>query len=280
MGDNKSSDKQNLARATVGCVCTLCSADETVSFGGKTYEPKFSSLYFRFTLLRGFPSATLYGTAAHPASIEKSYRDLVHAPVSYEHQIALYNSTATHDQIIGSIIDVSFPQAPNGGWKIRRDKERAPAVTGIGALHIAAEKSKTVMDRYERTKKMACSMEAFWDLDNCGYCLALGGAKPEFAAFTPADMADAGFEYCPHAVAPPLLKSVWDHKKGRVVASYKSRKVTVLMAGLDGQFNLAGIGIVSFGAEPGATILDFGESEKSLNAAPQRHTFTGTGGLV
>jgi hypothetical protein len=230
-------------------------ATDTITFKGQTYTPDATKAFFTFALCHAFPNTNQHGSGLHPNVIAKSFKSLQYAGADLEHKVAAYHKGQGGDAYVGAILDVHFPS--DGDLTVNPDPAKAPGINGVAVIwKQSAGLAKLVDEQLAGTHKYSVSIEAIWDLDQCGFAVqVIPGTPLEFAAMTPPDIAAAGYEYCPYDKAPPLLRACYSINQRRVMARYGGRKVAVLMGGLDSPVALAGVGIVRYPAEKEAKIL-------------------------
>lgn len=249
----------------VSLALQLCGEDG-LKFGEQTFVPDMTKGYFQFEFSHAFPVATVYQTGLMPGVIAKSFGSLLHQNINFEHQLASYHEDRdVRDRVIGSVVAVSFPKEPYGGWQVNLDAGKSPGISGVGVVYKQTQGMAGVLgDHLTGRRKYTVSMEVLYpfmpgdDNENpsraAGFAVALNGKDPKFD-FTPADLLKAGYEYIPAAKAPAELIATFSKKKNRVVAQWNSRKVYVLMGGLSDPVHYAGTGVVQFGAEAPAKII-------------------------
>lgn len=102
------------------------------AFASQNFESNDWRSFVEFDICHSLPvtaqpaSGTGNITAFHPASLAVSYRELLYQQVNIEHLVKHHDpKNITHDRIIGCIVATSFPNEPEGGWKIPADKGSA-----------------------------------------------------------------------------------------------------------------------------------------------------------
>lgn len=241
---------------------TTLGAGEVIDFNGRKYYPDLSKAYFVFQMARGFPSVTAYGTGFHPNVVASHFRSLLHQNINREHRMAIHTDGKQPDAIIGSIVDVDFPNGSN--WQVQKDINKAPIITGVGALFKNAVGLRTIVGEHQTSRhKYAVSMECDWLLNESGILVERRGEKPTLASKTPPDLWEAGWEYIDYTEAPEELKASFSVKRNRVVGPYKGRAVRVLMGGLDKPIHFSGMAVVRYGAEPSAGIMRLAASDET-----------------
>jgi hypothetical protein len=107
-------------------------------------------------------------------------------------------------------------------------------------------------------------MEVLWDLDSCGFSVAMDGKRQTPGWNTPNDFLAAGWEYVPFLQAPAALQGCYSTKASRITKLYQGRRVIVLMGGLDSPVHYSGLGLVKHGAEREASITNMSASSREF----------------
>jgi hypothetical protein len=249
-------DKEIRLKSQLDCVLTLCGKDG-LEFGGQTYVPDGTSLYFTFDVSRSLPMVTEAGQSLFPSVIGRSYQSLRNKKIDFDHAIASFHPGKNiSDRIIGAILDVQYPNAPSDGWRVQRDIDKAPGIHGLGVVwKEASGVAESFGKHLGGVKTLTVSMECLWDLHVSGFCIALAGGKPVLGKdTTPADVIAADWEYVPYVSAPSELKACYSTQSNRIVRTWHGRKVAIMIGGVTGTVLYAGLGIVGFGAEHTAKI--------------------------
>jgi hypothetical protein len=259
---------QTLATRVFGTIA-LCS--NVIELAGERFTPDASKAYAEFTLARGFPVITAYGTCLHPGTVANSFASMKHQVLDYDHRIKAYNprkndgskedeGRIARDHIIGTIVAVDFPRAPLGGWKVGFDKETAPAIHGVAVIHKQAEKVPQILGEHLGGRhKWSVSLEMEHQFLQGGFVVGdRAKAKPAqqslMAADTPPELAAGGFGYVTVENAPAALLDCFDLGKRRVVGAWQGLPVSFMQGGLNGDVHFMGAGIVRYGAEREAEI--------------------------
>ena len=102
------------------------------AFASQNFKANDWRSFVEFDICHSLPvtaqpaSGTGNVTAFHPASLAVSYRELLYQQVNIEHLVKHHDpQNITHDRIIGCIVATSFPNEPEGGWKVPADKGSA-----------------------------------------------------------------------------------------------------------------------------------------------------------
>lgn len=231
----------------------------------QVFTPDDTRGFFRFDLAHGFPKgATVYGTALHPTVTGNSWPSLYGQNVNYEHRVKAYHpkDSSVDDRILGSVMAVTYPKTPSRGWRISDTSEVVPAISGVASFaKLATAISKMIGEHKGGRHQWTVSMEVRYDYTKSGFMVALNGAK-KASSGTPDDVAQAGFEWLPWSESPTDLQSCFSIEKNRMVKKYKNRQAWMMMGGIDGKVNFCGVGIVKYGAEPTAKILQMAASQE------------------
>ncbi len=247
----------------------LCSSMNPIIFKNydgreMTFTPDGTIGYFEFDYSFGFPVRNFFKTGIHPNVIASCFQTAMNKYLNYEHQMKCYDQDRD-DRIIGHIVAVNFPSAPNSdGWKIQADESKVPFVSGVAAFYKKSQGLNRILGEHVTGKhKWAVSMEVDWSFDeDCGFAVSLNsgarGTPKSFLApifdFSPEDFLKSGWEYIPYGKAPAELRATFSIKKNKVMAQWKGREVVVLMGGLNNPIEYAGLALVRAGAEKPAKI--------------------------
>ncbi len=241
---------------------TFCqSTTEAIEIAGQKLVPDETKGYIEFRFSHSLPVVNAYGQALHPNVIGMSYNSLLHQPLDYEHQLVAYNKEKIHhDKILGSVVAVEFPRAPMGGWRVPTNPGEAPAIRAAASFAKLARGMDTVMGKHLSGRhQFTVSMEVQYAFKDCAFAVSLNGGKPKFD--TPDDMVKAGFEYIPWIQAEDDLLGCFSPTRNRIISEWKGRKVIQLMGGIDKPVHYSGVGIVQYGAEKPAEILQMAASK-------------------
>ena len=250
---------------------TLALCGEVIELGGQRFIPDQTKAYAEFTLARGFPVVTAYGTCVHAGMVANSYQSMLHQVLDYDHRVKAYNpkkndgtkadeAGIVRDHIIGSVVAVEYPRTPIGGWQLTPDRESAPAIRGVAVIHKQAEQVPKILGEHLGGRhKWTVSLEMDYQLIESGFVVAnRAAATPAqealMAAGTPPDFTSAGYGYVPVTEAPQDLLNCFSLKTRRVTATWQGLTVTLMQGGLNGEAHFMGVGIVRYGAEREAEI--------------------------
>ena len=244
---------------------TVALNSAALELNGQTFTPDATKAYASFTLARGFPVLTAYGTCVHPATVANSFQSMEHQLVDYDHQLKCYGNDKKpirDDNIIGTVVAVDFPRTPLGGWKLGRDKAQAPALHGIMVIHKKAAKVQQVLGEHLTGKhKWTVSMEMEYGLAHSGFVVSdRAAATPEQEALmseqTPRELTDLGLGYVALEGAPDSLTQCFSLPNRKIVAAWGQLPVALMQGGLAGEVHFGGVGIVRYGAEREAEIQE------------------------
>ena len=262
--------KNEILKARLFGQIALC-GESVIELAGQKFTPDQSKAYAKFTLARGFPVVTAYGTCLHAGTVANSYASMLHQVLDYDHKIRAYNpkkndgskedeNKIARDHVIGTIVAVDFPRAPMGGWKLGFDKEKAPAIEGVAVIHKQAEKVPQILGEHLGGRhRWSVSLEMDWQFIESGFVVgdrAKATKKQEalMAETTPAELSAGGFGYVTVENAPEELLNCFDLAKRRVVNTWNGLPVSLMHGGLNGDVHFMGVGIVRYGAEREAEI--------------------------
>jgi hypothetical protein len=241
---------------------------EFVDFQGRktVFTPDDTKGFFQFALAHAFPAGrTAFKTALHPAVTGNSWSSILYQNVNYEHQIKSYHKepgkdTNVEDRILGSVVAASYPNTPTNGWKLTPGSSSAPvgAISGVASFaKLATAMNKVVGEHQTGRHRYTVSMEVRYDYTKAGFLVAANG---KVNSGTPDDIAQAGYEWFAWSSASEELQATFSPKKNRVIKDYRGRDTTLMMGGIDGTVHFAGVGLVKYGAERTAKILQMAAS--------------------
>jgi hypothetical protein len=232
---------------------------------GETFTPDGTKAYAAFRLAHSFPTVDAYGCCRHPGVVAASHASLRHQPVNYNHQMKKYGTDKNpirDDNTLGTVVAVNYPPAPVGGWKLSKATENLPAIQGVMVIHKNVAKAQNVMGEHLTGKhKWTVSMEMAYNFLDSGFLVSdLGSATKAQTAlleeWTPAEVKDLGLGYIAVENAPKELLDCFDSKTRRITGAWNKCPVSLMQGGLAGTVHFAGVGIVRYGAEREAQILE------------------------
>lgn len=267
----------------------LC--ERAIEINGQRLRPDETKAYLEFFASRAFPSVTAYRSAWTATTVERSHQSLRHQVLNLEHRIAQYykgtsDEGRVQDKVLGSIVEVEFPRRPAGGWRLT-DLDHAPVMRGVAVLHKQITGADRIIGRHQSGRHdWQVSLELRFRLVDSGIVLrppAGDRAAPkelpeEFLAqvseSTPGDFRDAGYWYLPFVEAPDGLLDCFNENAGMFDKLWRGWEPITLAGGLDGQMHYMGVGLVDYGAEPGAGVSEI------LASHPHSEVVSGLEGIV
>lgn len=240
----------------------LCEA--AVVVGGKTLTPDATKGYVVFEICHSFPSVTACGTCLHPAVIAANYASMQDQVFNLGHRMAAYltpeqkqklPASEQRDMMLGSIVAVEFPEAPQGGWKFS-SASPAPCIRAAAVIHKQSEAAALV----ERNQdKWSVSQEINYRLQDSGFLIMEPEkVKPaeyrQLLAGTPEDIKAQGLGYVACYDAPQALMDCYDPDQRKVAGTWEGSKVVLMKGGIAGVVHWMGVGYVRMGAEREAAI--------------------------
>lgn len=237
-----------------------------IELGGEKFTPDATKAYGEFAICHGFPVTTAYGTCFHPGTVANAFNSLKHQVVDYDHQLQVHDRSKNkdairEDKILGFVAAVEYPRTPVGGWKLGLNKGEAPAIKGVMGVFKNAKKTQQVLGEHLAGRhKWSVSIEANYSFLNSGFVIG-DAAKADQALHglmdeqTPPELKAAGLGYLAVQSAPEELLNCFSFEKGRIVKAWGQCPVSLMMGGINGEAHFAGIGIVRYGAEREAEIL-------------------------
>jgi hypothetical protein len=250
--------------------------DAPVTVAGKTLTPDATKGYVIFEICHAFPSVTAYGTCLHPAVIARCAGTMQDQVFNLGHRMAAYLSKEQkakldpkdqRDWMLGSIVAVEFPEAPEGGWKFTTSDP--PCIRAAAVVHKQAQAAQLVE---QNGGKWSVSQEINYRLEDSGFLILEPGKLPaellaEVNAGTPADINAAGYGYVPFADADPTLQECYNPEKRRVDKAWQGSKVALMKGGTAGDVHWMGVGYVRVPAEREAGIVEILMSDSEAEAA-------------
>lgn len=242
-----------------------------VELNGNRYEADHTKAYTTFKLNYGFPVITTHGTTIHPSVVDRASQSMVHQVLNVGHRMRQYDpKNNSRDWIIGAIVDVSFPRAPFGGWKIQSLQD-TPGMTCVASIFKMAEKSQTVLGEHLTSRRSwTVSTEMLWLPDESGVVVHADSLNacgvPDGNPDTPSDMIELGWHYFSNDAFPELFKQVYNPKEAGLAGKYRKEKCAIMLGGLDGNTHFSGVGMVLHGAEPTAKVEQMVASDDEKEA--------------
>jgi len=252
---------------------SLCSVTNPIDIAGELFVPDKATAYVEFYLSHAFPvyldvpdpSGLPEKVAIHPQVVANSYRSLKGKVVNLAHLMVANNPESNpRDRIMGCVMAVEFPEAPEGGWKVQADPALAPGIRVVASLFKNAEGVPTVLDTWAQGKtpfsdtQWTVSMENESRLSAGGFLVKAAG-KPVldgWAATTPADLAALGWIYVPYPDASQELKGCMKPWPSfGIQKDFNGCETMFLNGGLDGTILYCGVALVPLGKESAARVV-------------------------
>lgn len=264
--------------------------------------------YMEFRLVHSLPMVTQHESTWHPNTVFNSFKGLRHQVFNYRHQMAKYKrgkeaAEVQNDRILGTVVAVEFEPAPPGGWRLNKAREwngrqgtKNPGirvVTNLPKMAVSADRilGSFQTGRQEWTGSIECGAviakssivlerphgHAEEDLPSLG---------PDLQALlkkhTPDDLCEAGYWHLPFIEAPEELLNCFDWETRMFARPFKGRRCIDLLGGINGHVDLKGVGLVNYGGEPTAELVEvLAEGEDPTPALQALETFCGKiGGLA
>ncbi|HEV2330566.1 MAG TPA: hypothetical protein VGY56_17435 [Verrucomicrobiae bacterium] len=234
---------------------SFCS-EKAIEINGQTFVADPYNAYVEFFLSHAFPVVTCDNTAIHPQVVANSYHTMRGKVFDLAHIIRSYNPREyPRDRVLGTIMEVEFPQAPAGGWKVQADRTKAPGIRAVAVMHKQLEGVKQILTGYaNRSANWTVSMEQDYFEEETGFLVRGEKGVEDFASSTPDDLAKLGFVYVPFGDAPRKLKITFNPDESRIEQSFNDQPVVILFGGLDKSVFYKGTGLTPEGKEDAARV--------------------------
>lgn len=115
--------------------CIIANAVDHPIFGSLAPDP--NKAYVEFDICSSLPN--IHGPESggkyfcfHPAALASSYMTLLHQQTNIGHTLRRYGGN--QDRVNGFVVNVAFPDAPYGGWKIGDDGAKAPRLKVLAVV--------------------------------------------------------------------------------------------------------------------------------------------------
>src|SRR5262249_12509379 len=161
--------------------CEFHGAEQAIEIAGMKKTPNQTRGYLEFFLAHAFPVVTAYRTGLHAGTVANSWESMWDQNFNYGHRIARYHKGTEdegrirEDAIIGCVVGVEYPKAPDGGWKLGSIEE-APGMRCVAALFKQAQRVDRILGEHMSGKhKWTVSMEVDYWLENSGAALLARG---------------------------------------------------------------------------------------------------------
>lgn len=125
------------------------------------------SAFVRFQVCRSLPmvcgpesvSGAIFGV--HPAVIARSFHTLRNKQLNNGHRLKMFG--ADRNAFIGCVLQVAFPEEPEGGWVVPATVDEAPSIAAFGTLFKQDEAvAKILGEHLGGKKKWSVSMELYF----------------------------------------------------------------------------------------------------------------------
>lgn len=234
---------------------SFCS-EKTIEINGRTFAPDPYNAYIEFFLSHAFPVVTCDNTAIHPQVVANSYHTMRGKVFDLAHIIRAYNPQENaRDRVLGTIMEVEFPETPAGGWKVQADKTKAPGIRAVAVMHKQLEGVKQILSRYaDRSVRWTVSMEQDYFEEDSGFLVKGKKGVEAFAQSTPEDLATLGYVYVPFIAAPRGLIECFNGEESRVEKQFQGQSVIILFGGLNNALFYKGAGLTPEGKEEEARV--------------------------
>lgn len=244
--------------------------DKSVTCAGRTFVPDQDVAYVEFKLSFGFPWVITEKTGIHAQVVANSYLSMENKVFNLNHIMKSYAPDEnTRDYILGCVVAVEFPEAPEGGWKIG-SKDEAPCIRAVAVMFKAAQQVEKILEDWFEGRtplgegEWTVSMENTHKLGECGFLVrATGGTLSAFVEGTPADLLAQGFIYVPTITAPMALLKCLNTEEDdiadsntctRVCRNYEGYETFLLIGGLNGKIRYNGVALTPKGKETAAQV--------------------------
>jgi hypothetical protein len=252
--------------------------DRGLTIMGTTLTPDDYKAYLEFRLVHSLPMVTQFESTWHPSTVANSFKMLLHQVFNYRHQMAKYtkaDESPQTDRIFGSVVAVEYPTTPAGGWAIKENlewngPEKNPGIRVVCNLPKMAVGADRILGSFQTGRQeWTGSIECGANLLGSGILLArpagqaeadLPSLGPDLLALlkkqTPDDLGRAGYLYTGFTQAPEELLKCYDTELNMFVKPYKGRRCINLLGGINGTVELKGVGLVNYGGEPTARLVE------------------------
>lgn len=240
--------------------------EHAIEINGQRLVADKTKAYVEFRAAHAFPVITAYNSAFHAGTVANSFLSMRHQVFNFRHQMQQYfkntEAEVREDRILGSIVEVEFPRAPGGGWRLT-ELAQTPSIRGVAVLHKRAKGVDRIIGQHQSGRvNWAVSVEVEYQLADSGIVLLptekkVSQAQQELLAqHTPKDFAAAGYGYLPFLEAPDDLLECYDPETagGMFTQLWQGRQPVTLIGGMDGACHFYGLGLVEYGAEPTAHV--------------------------
>ncbi|MGA3265505.1 MAG: hypothetical protein ABSE16_01630 [Verrucomicrobiota bacterium] len=261
-------------------------AVNAIEIAGQVFRPDAATAYVEFFLSHSFPVSLdnpkgPYFTTIHPQTVANSFHSLRGKMVNLAHLVRSYNPRQNpRDRILGTVMAVEFPTAPEVGWRVQGDPVLAPGIRAVAALHKNAEGVMEVLETWAEGKtpygedtEWTVSMENESHVDQGGFLVRLkvegGRQNPSeleiYWAKTPEDFKTLGWCYVPYPDASDrLLECLPNDGVLRIAQKYLGLETLFLNGGLNGEIFYYGVALTPEGRETAARVSQILASHTEL----------------
>lgn len=171
----------------------------------------------------------------HPAVVARHFQSALHQQTNLGHRLKV--SGAPRDRIVGCLVQIAYPEEPEGGWVVPATAAEAPAIHAVAVIWKQAEGVEALLGQFFSGKvPWSVSMEMSFFHDQTGIW------DPRTN-----DVYDRG------EIPPQMRAQVMEDERGRLQVRRGSKLVKVI-GGKTGQVWFSGLGYVENPAEPTAAI--------------------------
>jgi hypothetical protein len=254
----------------------FCGENAVTLPGFPPFVPDATRAYVEFGLSHAFPVITVDNTAIHPQVVANSYRSMLHQVFNLAHLMKAYDPERNpRDRILGSVVGVTFPETPAGGWRVQGERSRAPGIRAVAVMHKKAESVQEILRTYASGDiDWTVSMEQLFEPAEVGFAVHGRSGVEAFEESTPEDLRALGWTYVPpgQAEAADLYK-LFNAPKASM-RDYRGQQTIALFGGLNGTVHYNGAGLTPIGKEDEAFV-----AQMLAGGATFRELTDGTVGL-
>lgn len=252
---------------------SVCLEGGGLTMHGQRYVPDATKGYIEFFLAHGLPVVSQRNFALHVGTVANSFQSMRHQGFNLEHRVKSYvkdpeQRRNAKDRYIGSVLDVEFPPAPYGGWKMGEllsGKQAVPGIRGIANVFKQADGVDRLLGEHQSGRhEWTVSLEVDYSIRNSSVALLpLSGmesgklSKKVLEAAqesTPEDWQALNVWNVAVPDLPDELVECWSEEKESFEQMYQGRRCVLVGGGLNGQVHFKGTGVVRYGAEPTAAM--------------------------
>lgn len=232
---------RSIIQAPIELPCTDVVALEAGDPYFADHRPDSSKAYVRMRFAHSLPvvagpesvSGTVFGM--HPAVVARHFHSAIHQQTNLGHRLKA--SGAPRDRIVGCIVQLAYPEEPEGGWVVPESIADAPAIHAVAVMWKQAEGVEALLGQMMANK-------APWSIS-----LEASFMHEETGIYDPRTRE----VYDPHEIPNSLRGQVMQDQHGRLSIRRGSNLVKVL-GGKSGTLWFTGLGYTTNPAEPTAVI--------------------------